>query len=178
MIIIIGGVLVLLGSGYTYMSYMVSKAFEDLGEILANEFGINYLYSLEAHYNNNEEKFNEIDSVAQEMIRSNPKNVLDDSAKQVLRALIIDLFPYWSGDSTFYFYPKLIQLRTERSKHQSDSMKICYWGYVWIAVPFIDNNEIHWGGFNKVDGDYSTEIKILRRHLPKSRGWYFYNEGC
>jgi hypothetical protein len=177
MFLIINCVLLLLVSGYIFL---VFESFRGIGEILADEFQVNYLYSIETFYNNNEERFNKIDSVAQKMIRYSPENLLEDSAKQILEPLFAELFPVLqdSLDSFIYFYPKFIQINMMKPKHQSDSTKTCYWGYVWISVSFIDDSEEHWVGFNKIDGDYSTTISIHKWHIPKNRGWYFYREGC
>jgi hypothetical protein len=179
-LIIIGCVLWLLGTGYTLAIYMVGKAFEEIGEILADEFLVNHLYSVETYYNNKEEIFNKIDSVAQEMIHSNPEGVLNDSAKQVLEQLFYELFPACrnSLDSFVYFYPKLIQINTIQPRRQPDSTKTCLWGYVWIPAPLIYDSENHWVNFNKTDGNYSTEIWIYKWHIPENRGWYFCKEGC
>jgi len=167
--------LLLLASVLVYFVYTYLKAFEEIGEAL-DGFGINYLYSIETHFNNNEKKYNKIDSVAQNIIHSNHENILNDSAKQILKSLITELFPH-THDSSIYFYSKMFQIKKYKSVSQPDSMKTCYWGYAWMPV-FIDNSENEWVWFNKIYEDYSTAILIYKWYLPKDKGWYFYREGC
>jgi len=167
-------VLLLLASGFIFFYvYSWRKAFDDLD---LGDWGTNYQYSLETYFSKNEEKFNKIDSIAQEMIRSNSKGILDDSAKRKLESLFIELYPY--RISPIYFYPKLIQISMYQPDYQPDSTKICHWGYIWTSTMFIDDSENHWISFNKVYGDYSTEMYIHKWRLSKNRGWYFYREGC
>lgn len=179
MLVIIIYILLPLAMGYMSLLgiYMVYQTFKDF----KLDFGISHLNNLENSFFNREEKFNEIDSVMQEMIRSNPEDVLNDSAKQVLKQLFAELFPIspdYSLDSFIYFYPKLIQIKIYEPTHQPDSTKICHWGYVWISVPLIYGSGIRWVKFNKVDGDYSTEISVYELDIPENRGWHIYNEGC
>ena len=108
-LIIIGCVLLLLGSGYMTLLYMVGKAFEGIGESMARGIGISHLNNLENGFFQEEEKFNEIDSVMQEMIRSNPEGVLNDSAKQIFKLLFTELYPYRRAALPIYFYLSLFR---------------------------------------------------------------------
>jgi uncharacterized protein (TIGR02145 family) len=131
--------------------------------------------SVEKAFKNNKEKLGKINSVAQEMIRSNPENIWDDSAKQTLESLVAELFlEYKDFDVYFYNYNNAFQVQLFQSK----TTKKCFVLF-WVLSPYIDPSETEGMPFNK--GRYnvdSTKFVIYKRNLPVNMNWYFYKEEC
>jgi hypothetical protein len=137
---------------------MFSKAWENSG---LEHLGIFHEREMEKNFYEKEEIFHGIGLAAQEMIRSNPKNELDDSAKQILDSLCAKLYRPEIHNYTIDFYHKRFHIQ----KYESRADK---WrkGYVWLPEPFDTRTK-----FYKED---STEFEIWDYGL--SGGWYLYDE--